>query len=302
MSSYRDPEHIEQDIENTREQLGDTLDALQEKFSPGRLLDQAIGSFKNSSGEASDIGAELADAVKRNPLPAALVGLGLGWLMLSERGSKNTARRDGHDARHVEIHYGQDPLYRAPPADPRAPHDDTASPDQDDNGQQSAARAINDKATAAAERIKSTATDVSKKASAAASAVGDTMADWSDQVKDSADHYGQRTREGLLLGAGLAIGAALGAGLPSTRREDKLMGEARDGLLDQAKVAGAEQMDKVKAVAAAAADAATESAKNENIDGDSGKQAVRKAANKARKVAKDAGEAAKKASQQAASS
>ena len=59
----------------------------------------------------------------------------------------------------------------------------------------------------------------------------------------------------LVLGAiGLAVGALLGAGLPRTRQEDELMGEASDRLTEKAKEAGREQLEKAKEVASAAKD------------------------------------------------
>ena len=50
----------------------------------------------------------------------------------------------------------------------------------------------------------------------------------------------------LLLGAGLALGAAIGAGIPGTEVEDKLMGEASEDLKNQAQDMAGEQLDKAK--------------------------------------------------------
>jgi hypothetical protein len=79
-------------------------------------------------------------------------------------------------------------------------------------------------------------------------------------------HQAERMRSGydsmvrdqpLVLGAiGLAVGAMVAAGLPRTREEDQLMGEASDRLTEKAKEIGQAQTGKVQAVAAAAKDAA----------------------------------------------
>jgi hypothetical protein len=51
----------------------------------------------------------------------------------------------------------------------------------------------------------------------------------------------------LALGAiGLAIGAVVAAMAPRTEKEDRLMGQARDGMLDKAKQAGTEKLEQMK--------------------------------------------------------
>jgi hypothetical protein len=77
----------------------------------------------------------------------------------------------------------------------------------------------------------------------------------------------------LVLGSiGLAIGAALGAGLPPTRREDELMGEKRDELLEQAKETGREQLDKAKRIAAATQEATQEEAQRSDLVSETAKE------------------------------
>jgi hypothetical protein len=64
---------------------------------------------------------------------------------------------------------------------------------------------------------------------------------------------------------GLALGAVLGASLPSTRHEDALMGEVRDEYVQQAKEASAEQLEKAKHVATTASEAAKEEADRQDL-------------------------------------
>jgi hypothetical protein len=102
------------------------------------------------------------------------------------------------------------------------------------------------------------------------------------QLGNAASHQMQRARSQLdymiqehplVIGAiGLAVGALLGAAAPRTRREDELMGEARDRLMDRASEVGKEQLHKAEQVASAAKDAATDAAKKEGAR-DSGKDA-----------------------------
>jgi len=64
---------------------------------------------------------------------------------------------------------------------------------------------------------------------------------------------------------GVAVGAALGFLIPETRREEELMGEARDTLLDKAKATASDTMERVKRVAEAAKGAATQEAHKQDL-------------------------------------
>ncbi len=113
------------------------------------------------------------------------------------------------------------------------------------------------------------------KISAAADGTKEKLGEVRDSINTQANYQAYRAQQNfnyllreqplVLLGAGLAVGAALGAGLPSTRREDELMGETRDKLVDQAATVGNEYLEKTKAVASSAVDAAVEKADHEGL-------------------------------------
>jgi hypothetical protein len=58
-----------------------TLEAIQERLSPGQIFDQAVAYLRSSGGNEflHNFGATVRD----NPVPVALLGTGLAWLMLS---------------------------------------------------------------------------------------------------------------------------------------------------------------------------------------------------------------------------
>lgn len=95
------PAEVEQDIEQTRVSMDKTLDALQAKLSPGQLVDQVLAYTKQSG--SGHYFSNLARTVQQNPLPVALVGLGLGWLMLSN--SNASKRPSAPEADDVEAYY-----------------------------------------------------------------------------------------------------------------------------------------------------------------------------------------------------
>lgn len=76
----RSPDQIERDIEQTRSQMAGTLDDIQRKFSPGQMVDQALGYLDEKSGK---IGNQVMDTIRENPVPVTLIGVGLAWLATS---------------------------------------------------------------------------------------------------------------------------------------------------------------------------------------------------------------------------
>jgi ferritin-like metal-binding protein YciE len=85
----RNPDEIERDIEHTRAELAETLTTLGRRFSPNVLVDQGAYLLRDHGPE---LGRRLGTAIKRNPLPAVLIGVGLLWLAFS--GSRLGSRRD----------------------------------------------------------------------------------------------------------------------------------------------------------------------------------------------------------------
>ncbi len=79
----RRPEEIEHDIERTRAELTSNIDAIQSKLTPGQMMDQAMSYARTSL--PADFGSNLNHAIRENPIPVALIGLGAAWLMASGR-------------------------------------------------------------------------------------------------------------------------------------------------------------------------------------------------------------------------
>ena len=76
----RHPEELERDIEDTRAEIADTLGTIERRLSPEQLADQALDYLRRG-----DTGGWLGELIKRNPLPVALIGVGLVWLALRAR-------------------------------------------------------------------------------------------------------------------------------------------------------------------------------------------------------------------------
>jgi Protein of unknown function (DUF3618) len=96
--NQRTTSEIERDLDRTRAEMSQTIDALQERLSPGQLFEQGMRYFYSGGGRSfTDGAAEFAQnfgrAVRDNPIPFALVTTGLVWLMLG-RGRRRSPGLD----------------------------------------------------------------------------------------------------------------------------------------------------------------------------------------------------------------
>ena len=99
-SDTSDTGSIERDLDQTRSRLGSHLNELQGRLSPGQVIDDMMTYFRGSEG--ADFGRNLMESVRSNPLPAALTGIGLAWLMASNprpgaAGGTSTLPHADHD-------------------------------------------------------------------------------------------------------------------------------------------------------------------------------------------------------------
>lgn len=257
---------IERDVEATRANLAGTLEELRDRASPGQLFEQAVDYARTSGG--AEMVRNLGAAMRDNPLPLVLIGAGIGWLMLSGNG-RGGSRYD-RAPRLGETDPYSDPYDDRPSLAARASQavGDAA------RGAAEATRRLSDSVTGAASRAGEAAGSAwrgtSDAAGSAASGVQQAAASgarraadmgqgartYADRMGHGARAYGESASEGLgwmareqplLLGAvGFALGAAVGALLPRTETEDRLMGETRDAALEQARLTAAEGYERVK--------------------------------------------------------
>jgi ElaB/YqjD/DUF883 family membrane-anchored ribosome-binding protein len=101
-----DMARVETETEETRGRIGEDLQALGEKLTPAHLKEEVKAEAKQMIGEAKEAAAEkiheakesvkesvstagraTAGFVRRNAVPLALIGAGLGWFFVSRRTS-----------------------------------------------------------------------------------------------------------------------------------------------------------------------------------------------------------------------
>lgn len=127
----------------------------------------------------------------------------------------------------------------------------------------------------AANRLSHDARDAASRAGDAAYRAGRSSYRGVSRAGDRVSSYGRRARrsfldtlqdEPLILGAvALAVGAAIGAALPSTRVEDEWMGDTRDRLRDGALEEGRGFVEKASTAAQRAYEAGSEEAENKGL-------------------------------------
>jgi Protein of unknown function (DUF3618) len=205
----RQSEQLERETEQTRAELAETIEELRARVTPGYVVDELLDYARDSTG------AEFFDNLKRqvaaNPLPVGLMGAGLAWLMMA-RGSRDTPTGAVENAaRQAGASVGD--AADAAVASVR----ETASATSD---------AVASTSATMAESARQTAADVARSARelrASATGTGRALADFC------------REQPLVVAGIGIALGAAIGALLPATETEDRLMGQASDAAKQQAK-------------------------------------------------------------------
>ena len=291
---------IQREIDVDRQRIEDQLGAIQERLSPGQLLDEVLGYAKKSGG--GEFVSNLGNAVKANPLPVALVGVSLAWLMTKQ--SETPAAR--YSAAAPDDDY---PLYPAhgsvrligPPEEiggARYSHfvDDAgqrfkALTDEagrragdfidssgktyrgfaDATGKQMTS--IRDEAGAMLDasagwaseswkQVKDAAGNVAQKVSDVASSVSSSSSSAGSKLLDQSNRLNEtilmHLRDQPLVGGALAfaVGAAIGAALPHTEKEDEVLGDAADTVRENLVSQASDIVEQGKGIASDAYDKA----------------------------------------------
>lgn len=306
-------EQIREQIEETRSNLGDTINAIQEKLSFSNISEQvkdevsehitsALETAKTSVYDATlgKVGTimsyvnkgmdefgktEVGRAAYQQPLALSLIGLGIGMVLVNGLSKKDASRKN---YRYEYEGDETDSDYEVADYDRRGLLSSARSSASNSSGGrstfESARGTVGNYAGKAYEGAGSAVGAVGDYAGKATSAVGDyagkakeTVGDYAGKVSGTVSDYagsayeqvgnlGARAKDyagsaqdqyehymdenPLAVGAVvLAIGAAVGMAFPSTRYEDRLMGEKREQLMHKAQDAAREAIGKVQEAA-----------------------------------------------------
>jgi len=258
-------ELLERQAERDRARLASTLDELRTRATPGQVADQLMDYARD--GAVGDFVRNLGRQVRHNPLPVTLVGAGIAWLMVSSarNGSAasgnglakaSTANRwsegnaswagDGHDSGWTDGMKERASSMGTAASDAASRMGDSMSAAGESlrGAGESAASAVSEGLSEGYRRTRDFASNAVGTAGDSASAMSHHAASMSRSFVDLC-----RDQPLVLGGIGLAIGAALGAFLPRTEAEDRLMGETSDAMKRQAAETASEHADKVERMA-----------------------------------------------------
>lgn len=223
--AQKDPAELEREIDQQRAEIGNIVHALENKLSPGELIDTALGYVKGGGGEFF---SNLSNTVKANPVPTVLTSIGLLWMMAGQN---------------------------------RQPHSNVTSTSY---GAGSSGPSMGEKLSAKTAGLKQQGAGIKDKASQMSHSVSESLGNARTRASDSKRQASERLRDGadrarggfnhllqeqpLALGAiGIALGALLATSIPPTRREDEALGEVSDRMTDRLRHKAEEGYQKVSA-------------------------------------------------------
>jgi ElaB/YqjD/DUF883 family membrane-anchored ribosome-binding protein len=257
----KDPREIEAEIEQTRSEISESLNAIGEKLSPEQLkedakeiFDEAKEAVVDKLRDAKDSALQAANErlqdvreraryagevtygyARENAIPLGLIGLGIGWLLVSGRRRRNGGYRFRQYERQAfgrNIDYGED--FTAPGrADSRAARG---------TGPSAFRRGVDEtkeRAAEVADRARNGLNEGVRRARERARELGHRANELGHHARERFDHAENSALDfanenPLAVGAAaLAVGVGVGLLLPPTRREDEFLGEARDRLVGE---------------------------------------------------------------------
>ena len=221
---------IQAEIADTRDELAETIDALQEKLRPANIVAEATDRVKTATTERVRHMAESAgetaqdmmrstrqatsgivEGARQNPIPALMIGIGVAWLLVDrtrqDSGSRYSDTRRTRDWRRVDL-------------------DDDAGYGYAEYGSDYASDRSRGASRSGVQRVSERAADMA----------GTARTTLRRSTREAQNGFQRLLRTNPLLvgAAAIVAGAAVGAALPETERENELMGETRDSVVDRA--------------------------------------------------------------------
>jgi ElaB/YqjD/DUF883 family membrane-anchored ribosome-binding protein len=282
------PDRLKEQVTDAVQEQVETVKENIREATVGRA-EQMVSNVGDTAQRA---GSGFMETVKQNPIPAALAALGIGWLWMKRSGGSpdyQNEYRGGYTG--GRTYYGGQPAYRGgrmyggataygygrgQGAYGRGQEyygsgeqgDDQSLGDRVGDVTGQARDKVGDVTGQAKDRVADVAGQAKEQVGQFADQAQDQFGEWSGQVQYGAQRamtrFDQMLHENPLgvSAAAVALGLAVGMSLPDTPVEDRLMGEARDNVMEKAQSAAQDTMQKVGQVAQQVQQSATETAKD----------------------------------------
>ena len=210
---------IRAEIEQTREEMSETIDAIQEKLRPGNVVaeakdrvksaatervrqmaDSASETAQNAYEQTRQMAGQFVEGARSNAIPAAMICLGTAWFLIDRyRNNRSTDYRRWRSASERTPEYsGSGDYYRATPAPAYGRRHEAEG-------------GLSETASELRERTMRTG-------------------------RRARNQFQRLLNENPLIvgAAAVAVGCAVGMALPETERENEWLGETRDNVVDKA--------------------------------------------------------------------
>ena len=262
---------IREEIAQTRVEMSETIEAIQERLTPGHLAAQAGETVRNAATEkvkqmahTAEHAAEqiressFVETIRANPIPSAMIGIGAAWLMMKGRSQEHRSTRFGEYSR-----------YRT-----GAGRDWRTGTGLSGSGMHTAVGTTG--STAGTSGYSGDTSGYAAGYTGESSRVPEFGGEMRSYGRDDLGYQGSQGYQGtqgyrgsqgsqqygrrssvnvervvrenpIAIGAAAAlVGVAIGLSLPSTDAENRVLGEARDSVMDRARDMASEAADTVK--------------------------------------------------------
>ena len=214
-------------------------------------------------GRPSDFVRDLGDAVRKNPLSAALIGMGALWLFTSRSGAISAAAQDAWQGTTTALRSG---------------------------GQN-----VKDSARATVDSLRDRGSQAADQMSDAGNRLANSTSEYVDAIPDMTGNMFDDARanlaelfraQPLALGAvGLAIGAAVAASIPSTEAEASYLRESSDYVKQKAGEIAGEQAQRAVELGKKVVDAVADEARQQGLTAEGVAATARDLSDKVSRVA-----------------
>jgi hypothetical protein len=256
-----DPDTAEKvmELEQTREEMHETVEAIGDRLSPAAITQSAketvreatVGKVEDMAQSASrvldDAGMSAVEArtgvvetIRQNPIPAAMAGIGLAWLLTHRAPGYQTTRWQDSRRRQSWEGSGRDAV----------------------GGR---VDAVGERASEIGDRITGRVEEGVDAIGRRADDVGERVGDVPDQVRYRVYDLSEQARSliedsPLAVGAvAVAVGTAIGAALPSTSTERRVLRPATNQAIEAAEQKATDALDQAEQRISAATSSETES-------------------------------------------
>lgn len=203
---------IHKEIDRTRSRINSTVDQIMDRFSPEALKSRAWDEIRSATGPGSrarETGSSLVDTIRNNPIPAAMAGAGL--IILFARGPEGGKHKEAGAVETAGEKAGE----------------------------------AREKVYDISQRTKGRVEDIQGRAKEKATRARDEIRGKTTEFRGLFNDLVENNPLAVVAAA-FAIGSAIGLGLPGTRKEEELLGEAGEALREKAYEKAREAEEKVE--------------------------------------------------------